>query len=541
MSKDKINKEVIIIGAGPAGLTAAFEFLKNSDFNPIIFEESDAIGGISKTVKYKGNRIDIGGHRFFSKSSTVMNWWQSIFPLQGKPAYDDLILQRNIPKTESAIVFDLKEKKEKKVDVPDPEKDDGVMLYRNRLSRIFFLRKFFDYPISLSFSTIKNLGLGKVIKVGFSYVFSRIFPIKNEKTLEEFFINRFGKELYKIFFKDYTEKVWGVSCSEITAEWGSQRIKGLSIRKAIIHAIKNMFTKDKTLEQKNVETSLIQQFTYPKFGPGQLWEAVAGQIKTAGGTINMNKKVVGIKLEENRINSVLVEDAKSGKTEEKFADYFISTMPIKDLITAMGDVVPKNVKEVAEGLVYRDFITVGLLLDKLKIKNYSKIKTVNEIVPDNWIYIQERDVKVGRLQIFNNWSPYLIQDHDKVWIGMEYFCFEGDDMWEMSDKDFIDFAIDELVKIDIIDKENVIDAVRIKVKKTYPAYFGTYDKFDVIKNYLDKISNLYLVGRNGMHRYNNMDHSMLSAMTAVDNIINGIETKDNIWNVNAEKEYHEEK
>ncbi|MDO9465005.1 MAG: NAD(P)/FAD-dependent oxidoreductase [bacterium] len=482
------QKTAIIIGAGPAGLTAAYELLNKTDIKPIIYEMTEDIGGISKTINYKGNRIDIGGHRFFSKSDRVMQWWQKILPSQ--------------------------------------------MLIRTRLSRIFFLRKLFDYPVSLNLNTFSNLGFMRIIKIGLSYIKTRFSPIKNEGSLEDFFINRFGKELYLTFFKDYTEKVWGIPCNRIRPEWGRQRIKGLSISKALLHAVK---------KQKNTETSLIGQFLYPKFGPGQMWEQVARIIKEKGGEIYLKHKVIGLNHHDNEIVEAALKEKTTNELITKTADYFFSTMPVRDLIQSLQNDVPREIQQVAQGLMYRDFITVGLLLRKLKIKNKTRIKTINNIVPDNWIYIQERDVKLGRIQIFNNWSPYMVKDENTVWIGLEYFCNEGDELWNKTDENFAKFAIDELAKIDIIEKEDVLDKVVIRMSKTYPAYFGTYDQFYVIKNFTDKFENLFLIGRNGMHRYNNQDHSMLTAMAAVENIINNIKSKHNIWAVNTEDEYHEDK
>jgi protoporphyrinogen oxidase len=523
------KKNAIIIGAGPAGLTAAYELLKSSDIKPIICEMSQEIGGISKTTVYKGNRIDIGGHRFFSKSSRVMDWWQNIMPLQEKPAYDDALLNRKLPLSAKNIGA-------------DPEKTDRVMLLRNRLSRIFFLRSFFDYPITLKWSTFKNLGIIRIVKIGSAYILIRLFPVKDEKSLEDFLINRFGRELYATFFKDYTEKVWGVPCDQIPADWGAQRIKGLSVTKTIGHAIKSMLSKDRSLSQKNTETSLIGQFLYPKLGPGQLWEEVARQIIAMGGEIHMGCRVIGIDIQNNQAASTTFRNEKTGETITICCDYLISTMPVKELIAAIPDgQVPGEVRTIADGLVYRDFITVGLLLKKILLENDTQYKTVNDIVPDNWIYIQEKEVKLGRLQIFNNWSPYMVQDRHNVWIGLEYFCNEGDMLWEMTDQAFIDFAIDELEKIDIIKRDDVLDSTLLRVPKTYPAYFGTYKRFAEVRKFTDSISNLFLIGRNGMHRYNNADHSMLTAMMAVENIIKGVTTKDNIWEVNTEDEYHEQK
>ncbi|MFQ6003570.1 MAG: NAD(P)/FAD-dependent oxidoreductase, partial [Candidatus Zixiibacteriota bacterium] len=535
------HKIAIIIGAGPAGLTAAYELLDKTDIKPVVFEATNEIGGISKTVNYKGNRIDTGGHRFFSKSTRVMNWWKNILPLQGAPARDDILLKREIPLSERAWVKSIGAQHSREIKAPDPEREDKVMLVRQRLSRIFFLRKFFDYPISLSKNTLLNLGIVRIVKIGLSYVKVKLFPIKHELSLEDFFINRFGKELYRTFFKHYTEKVWGVSCEEIRPEWGAQRVKGLSVRKALSHALKSSFSKDKSIEQKGVETSLIEQFIYPKLGPGQMWEEVSRLIKEAGGEVRMNQKVVGVRHEDGRICEIEVEDPQTQEKKRMRGDLFFSSMPLKDLIMALGKDVPEEVKRIASGLKYRSFLIVGLLLDKLKIKNESKLKTVNDIIPDNWIYIQEKDVKVGRLQIFNNWSPYLVADANKVWIGAEYFCDEEDELWNKKDEDLIELAKKELSQLGIIEQEEVGEGVVIKVPKAYPAYFGTYDKMDVIKDYVNQFENLFLIGRNGMHRYNNQDHSMLSAMIAVENILNGVESKDNIWSVNIEAEYHEEK
>ncbi len=542
MQTNTQKKKAVIIGAGPAGLTAAYEFLKRTDVVPYVYELSDMIGGIARTVKYKGNRIDIGGHRFFSKSDRVMNWWQDILPLEtGVP--DDF-----------KISYQGKTREIKAGEGVDADKNDLVMLVRRRISRIFFLRRFFDYPVSLSVQTVRNLGPWRLFKILVSYTYVRIFPIKKEKNLEDFFINRFGRELYLTFFKDYTEKVWGRPCTEIAPDWGAQRIKGLSITKAIIHAAKSLAPKrPQSIGQKGTETSLIERFLYPKHGPGQMWEETARRVQERGGTIVFNKRAVALEKKGNKIVSVTFEDTQTKERERVEGDYFFSTMPVKELMRAINagtpgtgkqqgkKEVPKNVLEVSEGLCYRDFMTVGLLLNKLAVKNTGKYASLGTLVPDNWIYIQERDVKIGRLQIFNNWSPYMVADPSKVWIGLEYFCNEGDELWSMGEKEFADFAIDELVKIGIIDRLDVLDSIVIKMPKTYPAYFGTYDRFNEIRAYVDKIQNLFLIGRNGMHRYNNQDHSMLTAMVSVDNIQAGITDKTNLWEVNAEQEYHESK
>ncbi|MHB9105506.1 MAG: NAD(P)/FAD-dependent oxidoreductase [Armatimonadota bacterium] len=534
-----MKQTALIIGAGPAGLTAAYELLDKTDIHPIVLEASGEIGGISRTARYRGNRMDIGGHRFFSKSDRVMDWWLNVFPLQGAPSSDDRLLDRQIELATTASCRPLRGEAETRP-APDPETQDEVMLVRSRLSRILFLRKFFDYPVSLSKTTISNLGMARMMKIGAGYFATRLFPIRNETTLEHFFVNRFGWELYRTFFKDYTEKVWGVSCREIPADWGAQRVKGLSLSKAILHALKGMAPKKTGIEQKETETSLIESFLYPKYGPGQLWETVARQVHEAGADIRMHTRAVGLIADDHRIAGAAIENAK-GELETIRADYVLSTMPVRDLIEAMQDIAPGPVRDVAQGLQYRDFITVGVLLKRLKLKNLTDRKTVNDIVPDNWIYIQEPDVKVGRLQIFNNWSPYMVADPDTVWIGMEYFCTEGDEMWRTADEDFTRLALEELAAIGVADAGDVLDTTVIRVQKAYPAYFGTYKDFDRVREFTDGFENLFLIGRNGMHRYNNMDHSMLTAMSAVENIIAGVKEKDNLWAVNAEEAYHETK
>ncbi len=524
-----MSKKAIIIGAGPAGLTAAFELLMRTDIKPVILEKSEYIGGISKTVNFKGNRIDIGGHRFFSKSDRVMEWWLKILPVAAAPDASFMISYQNQSREIDAKLLAMKSN--------DPDK---VMLIRERLSRIYYLKQFFDYPISLSADTIRKLGMSKMFRIGVSYMWSTVFKIKNEKTLEDFFINRFGHELYNTFFKDYTEKVWGVPCNEISSEWGAQRIKKLTIGKAIVHAIKSQFKSDKKkdLAQKDTETSLIEQFLYPKLGPGQLWEEVARMVVEMGGEIHHNCEVDEIIVEGKEVKAVKVSRNKSAVKEVFEGEHFFSTMPVKELIAAMQPKAPAHVAEIAQGLMYRDFITVGLLLKELKVKDE---KAANKLIKDNWIYIQEREVRIGRLQIFNNWSPYMVKDKNNVWIGLEYFCNVGDALWSKPDAEFIQFAIDELAQIGIIDKAALIDSTLLREEKTYPAYFGTYDRFDELKAWVNQLENLYLVGRNGMHKYNNSDHSMLTAMTAVDNIVAGSKEKENIWQINTEQEYHEKK
>lgn len=519
-----MKEKVVIIGAGPAGLTMAYEILKNvqDKYEVVILEETSDIGGISKTVRYNGNRMDIGGHRFFSKDERVMNFWKDLMPIQGKDSIDDKILNR---------------KKQLAEDGPDPEKEDNVMLLRHRVSRIYYLKKFFDYPISMKPETFKNMGFGRTMKAGFSYL-KTIFVKREEKSLEDFYINRFGKVLYSMFFEKYTEKLWGRHPSEISADWGAQRVKGISISAVI----KDMFHKLFGNKNKNnTETSLIEEFWYPKYGPGQLWETLAKEVEKLGGTIKKGYKVEHINFKDGKILSVDCE--VNGKIETVKGDIFASSMPMNDLVAGFEGIdVPQNIRDIAKGLPFRDFITVGLLVDKLNLENKTDIKTLGNIVPDCWIYVQEPQVKMCRIQIFNNWSPYLVKDvQHKVWIGLEYTCSEGDKYWNMSDKEFIDFAVDELVSMNIINKDQVEDAHREKIKKAYPAYFDTYKDIDKLIEFINKIDNLYCIGRNGQHRYNNMDHSMVTGMEAANNIITGKKTKENIWNVNTDKEYHEVK
>lgn len=519
-----MSKDAVIVGAGPAGLTAAYELLQKTNVHPIVLEATDAIGGISQTVEYHGNRMDIGGHRFFSKNQEVMNWWTKMMPVQGQKSKDDIILDVN--------------DKVLNPQGPDPEKEDRVILIRHRVSRIFFLRKFFDYPISLRLATFKNLGLSHTLKAGFGFLASLIHKLP-EISLENFYINRFGKHLYSLFFEGYTEKVWGIHPSRLGADWGSQRVKGLSVWAVM----KDMLTKKlgKKSNEK-AETSLIEQFIYPKYGPGQLWGVVASEIKDMGGGLLLNAEVVKVHVNNSHVISVDYRTAE-GTVQNKPCDYLLSSMPIKDLVAAITGVeIPMDVKRIAKELPYRDFITVGICVRKLKIENETKIKTYKNRIPDTWIYIQERDVKIGRLQIFNNWSPYLVNDFENtMWIGLEYFCSEGDEMWMMKKEDFIKMAIDELVKIDIIEEDDVLDACQVKVRKAYPSYYGSYYELDKVKAFLDSINNLYCIGRNGQHRYNNMDHSMLTAIECVRNIKQDKVSKDNIWAVNTEEVYHESK
>jgi len=376
---------------------------------------------------------------------------------------------------------------------------------------------------------------------GLSYLKSCMIK-KKEDSLENFYINRFGKKLYSMFFEDYTEKVWGRKPSLISADWGSQRVKGVSIRAVLKDAIAKKFNKK---DNTNTETSLIEQFYYPKLGSGQMWEALALEVEKMGGTILKNHKVVQINF--NNMNIKSVECDVDNERVEIAGDIFISSMPIHDLVKDLkGEEVPENIYRIATNLPYRSFMTVGLVVDKINLKNVTDIPTFGNTVPDDWIYMQEPEVKMGRIQFFNNWSPYIFpnkEDMEKeVFMALEYFCDENDEYWNMSDDEFINFAVKEAIQVGVIDNENqVMHSIRTKVKKAYPAYFDTYYEIDKVIEYLNNIDNLYCVGRNGQHRYNNMDHSMITGMETARIIRNDVKDKTPIWNVNTEKSYHEEK
>ena len=520
-------KKVVIIGAGPAGITAGYELLKkrgegsSEEYEVVILERTGQIGGISRTVRYNGNRMDIGGHRFFSKDSSVTAWWDEIMPKQGAPAMDDKILGRTVKVTPGG---------------PDPDETDRVMLTRNRVSRIYYRKKFFDYPVKMNWNTIRNMGFATTMGAGFSYLASTVHKLP-EDSLENFYINRFGRKLYSMFFEGYTEKLWGRHPSVISADWGAQRVKGLSVVAILMDILRKMIPGGKNTK---VETSLIEEFQYPKFGPGQLWETAAQEFVNMGGTLKTGCKVVGVHTQGNAVTEVVYEEDGIRKTIS--ADFFISSMPVKDLVAGMND-VPADMQRIAQGLPYRDFVTVGLCVKKMNLKNETKLKTLQNIVPDCWIYVQDVGVKLGRIQIFNNWSPYMVaKPEETVWMGLEYFCTEGDKYWNMNEKEWVEFATNELISMGVLSSaDDVLDAHKECVEKAYPAYFDTYYEMDSLIAYLDTFPNLYCVGRNGQHRYNNMDHSMVTSFEAVKNIRSGKTTKENIWSVNTEEEYHEEK
>lgn len=508
---------IVIIGAGPAGLTAALELQAAGIKNIIVLEAAAQVGGISRTVNHNGNRIDIGGHRFFSKSDWVMAWWQDLLPVAA-PSGDES--------------RELRYQGARRADLPAcdaSEADKQVMLLRNRQSRIYFNKRFFDYPLKINLDNLLKLGPWKSFTFGLSYMRARLHPIRPETSLRDFMVNRFGWRLYRQFFKEYTEKVWGAPCAEISAAWGAQRIKSLSITKAISHAFRNAIGKKAGQAE---QTSLIESFLYPKYGPGQMWEAAAQRFTEKGGTLLMQCRVDRIDIEDGKVRSIGYLDAHA-KRHEIACTHLISTMPVKDLVAACTDAWPAHIRDIALGLSYRDFITVGLLYPKGAIRRQ---------LDDNWIYIQEPGVNVGRVQVFNNWSPYMVADPDTVWLGLEFFCHEGDPLWNLADAELQALAHREMVEIGLAEAENPSDAVVIRVPKAYPGYFGeAYKSFDALQRALDAVENLFLIGRNGMHRYNNQDHSMLTAKEAARQIAANEIDKAAIWAINVDDEYHEEK
>lgn len=515
-------KQVVIIGAGPAGITAGYELLSRSkDYQVTILEASQELGGISRTVTYRGNRMDIGGHRFFSKDPRVNDWWQNILPFQGQPAYDYKKLNR-------AVTLDA--------GGPDPEQTDRVMLRRKRVSRIYYQQHFFDYPVRLNIRTLKNMGAGQTLAAGSSYLAACVHKLP-EDSLENFYINRFGRKLYSMFFEGYTEKLWGRAARDISADWGAQRVKGLSVTAVLKDMLRKL--RPASAAAPAVETSLIEEFAYPKLGPGQLWATAADDFVSRGGQILFDHEVCGFENHNGRIEALrwTGPDGQSGRIP---ADIIISSMPLKDLTAGLQQ-VPADISAIARGLPYRDFVTVGLLVSRLNLKNETAIPTLGNIVPDNWIYVQDTGVKLGRIQIFNNWSPYMVaQPEDTVWMGLEYFCAEGDPYWQQSDAAWKEQGVQELLRMGVLDSPDVVlDYHCEKVRKAYPAYFDTYASIDRLIAYLNQWQNLYCVGRNGQHRYNNMDHSMETAFQAVDNILSGRLDKRNIWQVNIDQTYQE--
>ncbi len=516
---------VLVIGAGPAGLTAAYELASAGVPDVVVLEATRAVGGLAQSINHNGNRIDIGGHRFFSKSDWVMDWWLRMLPLAADR--EDAELQLAYQGMRRSLEHAATAK----------ESDPRVMLVRKRLSRIYFAGKFFDYPLKANLDTARKLGLARCAAFAASYAWAKVFPRRPEASLEDFFINRFGRRLYAQFFKDYTEKVWGTPCDRISAQWGAQRVKSLSVGKALRHALLKPFRRAGQGLGAAEQTSLIERFLYPKFGPGLMWEVVADKLGARGVRLVFEAKVQRIEHHAGRVRAVCAV-RPDGREQRYEGDVVVSSMPVRELVLGLEPQAPAPVRSIAAGLEYRDFVIVGLLYRRL-LPSAGGSGPLN-LVPDNWIYVQEPGVKVGRLQVFNNWSPYLVREPDTVWIGMEYFCREGDELWQSSDRDLVRLGIEEMRALGFADPADQIDAVVVRMPKAYPGYYGPYENFGDVRRYLDGFANLFLVGRNGMHRYNNQDHSMLSAKRAVEAILAGSSDKSAIWNVNIDDEYHEE-
>ena len=462
------KNSVVIIGAGPAGLTAAYELVKRGE-QPLVLEQSDTVGGISRTDIYKGYRIDIGGHRFYTKSQEVQDLWLEVL-------------------------------------------GDNFLSVR-RMSRIFYRGKFYDYPLNL-FGTLKNLGVYESIRIVLSYLKWKTWPQFPEENFEEWVTNRFGRRLYLHFFKTYTEKVWGIPCKEIRADWAAQRIQGMSLKRAVMNAL---FGGDKI-------KSLIKNFQYPMYGPGQMWETFQSAVERRGGTVTLNTGVSKIGVENGKVDSITT--VKGGVEQKISTDHLISSMPITELIKKIDPPAPDYALTAAENLKYRDFLIVCLIVDNANL------------FPDNWIYIHTPGVNVGRIQNFRNWSEALVPDASKSSLGMEYFCSEGDEIWEMADEDLIKLASKELNSLRLGSGLKVVDGTVIRQKKAYPVYDGTYkENVDILRKYLSTIYNLQTIGRNGMHRYNNQDHSMLTGMLAARNVCGA---DYDLWDVNVERSYYEE-
>jgi protoporphyrinogen oxidase len=473
--KETNQKKVVIIGAGPAGLTAAYQLCKEN-VPSVVLEKDNVVGGISRTVNYKGYLFDIGGHRFFTKVKAVDEMWREVM-------------------------------------------GEEKFLHRSRLSRIYYNKKFFYYPLK---ATNALLGLGilnSFLMLG-SYLKAQWFPVKNETSFEDWITNRFGKRLYNTFFKTYTEKVWGIPCNEISADWAAQRIKGLSL----IATIKNAIFSGQAKNKGEIIKTLIDAFDYPEKGPGQMWEMVAENIQTRGSNLKMKSSVEKIRWQEGAVTALELD--VDGRKETVTGTDFISSMPMRELVQKMSPPPPPEVKQAADKLAYRDFLTVSLIVNKA------------DLFQDNWIYIHDSEVKVGRIQNFKNWSPQMVPDPNKTCLGLEYFCFEGDGLWTTSDADLIALGAKELGILGLVDPKDVEEGAVVRMPKAYPVYDSVYvEAINTIREFLAGLGNLHLVGRNGMHKYNNQDHSMLTAMLAVKNILGA---NYDVWEVNVDNEYHEE-
>jgi protoporphyrinogen oxidase len=470
-------RTVVIVGAGPAGLTAAYQLYKRG-VPSVVVERDTQVGGISKTIKYKDYLFDLGGHRFFTKIKAAEEMWKEVL--------------------------------------------DRDLLHRRRLSRIYYNNKFFFYPLR-PLNALFGLGIWNSALVFASYCHAHLFPYPEEETFEEWVTNRFGRRLYETFFKTYTEKVWGIPCCEIRAEWAAQRIQGLSLLSALKNALMG---ENNRRNGRHVIRTLVDSFDYPRFGPGMMWESVADIVGREGNRIYLGTEVETVDWDESSGLVRAVEVNRCGEREALCGTDFISSMPVSELIQRMRPTAPEEVREAAGMLRYRDFLTVALIVNK------------PDLFPDNWIYVHDPKVKVGRVQNFKNWSPFMVPDPSKSSLGLEYFCFQGDGLWTMPDRELIELGTREMAALGLLEVSDVEDGTVVRVAKAYPAYDSHYPAaLDVVRRFLSRIGNLHLVGRNGMHRYNNQDHSMLTAMLAVDNIHGA---RHDLWSVNVEREYHEE-
>jgi protoporphyrinogen oxidase len=464
------DRPVVVIGAGPAGLTAAYDLVKRGE-RPVVLEKAPIVGGLARTESYKGFRFDMGGHRFFTKAPEVKRMWHEVL--------------------------------------------GGDLLRRPRLSRIYYRKTFFAYPLK-PLNAILGLGIVEGIRIVLSYLRWQLFPHPREDTFEEWVTNRFGKRLFETFFKAYTEKVWGIPCSELKAEWAAQRIKDLSLRTALLNTI---------FKPKRTIRTLIEEFDYPRLGPGMMWEAVRNAIDAGGGQVCLDHGVVRLRRDGQRIGAVVAQHG--GREVEFTGREFLSSMPVSELIQKLDPPAPPEVLEASRRLAYRDFLTVCLILKK------------RDLFPDNWIYVQDPEVRVGRIQNFGNWSPSMLPDPSRTSLGLEYFCNEGDDLWTMPDEMLIDLGRRELERIGLARREDVEDGCVFRVEKAYPIYDSDYaEHLGVIRSYVDGLENFQTIGRNGLHRYNNQDHAMLTGMLAVENLLDG--RKNDLWAVNTDLEYHEE-
>ena len=474
--------DVVILGAGPAGLTAAWELLKHAKTVTVLEKDPKYVGGLARTVEHKGYRFDIGGHRFFSKNQEIEDTWTEIL--------------------------------------------GDEMLTRGRLSRIFYRGRFFAYPLR-AFNALRNLGPVETVRCLASYAYARLRPVRNPRTLEEWVRNQFGWRLYSIFFKTYTEKVWGISTKELSADWAAQRIKSLDLWVAIKSALMPARGTAAPSKRGDIVTTLIDRFRYPRLGPGQMWERVATALADAGQPVKMGRTLLGIEHSGGRVRSVITRD-EHGTVEEHHGAHFVSSIPIRELVGLLDPAAPDDVRAAAAGLAYRDFISIALMIDRA------------DVFPDNWIYIHDPSVKVGRIQNFKNWSPDMVPDQAKTCLGLEYFCFEGDGLWTTPDAQLVELASRELEQLGICRQGEVFDGVVVRQQKAYPVYDDVYQqRVATVRDYIAaKLPNLHLAGRNGMHKYNNQDHSMMTALLVARQIAGGSALDP--WKVNADAVYHED-